>query len=156
MQTPGNDSTYCFVEEDNKILFPASGSSSNSSSDDSSDPVADSSIDANDEVEDADFDTSLLSAVSDSDSDSEDVDDINKTKQTLMITTIVFGALSAFLGSALCWSIIRNHRERRKYSRVNATDALEPAWAAHQPAFVDPYDSSVNQPMHHEKATREL
>ena len=91
-----------------------------------------------------------------SDSESEDVDDLKKTKQTLMITTIVFGALSAFLGSALCWSIIRNHRERRKYSRVNATDALEPAWAAHQPAFVDPYDSSVNQPMHHEKATREL
>ena len=107
-----------------------------------------------DEVEDADFDTSLLSAVSDS--ESEDVDDLKKTKQTLMITTIVFGALSAFLGSTLCWSIIRNHRERRKYSRVNATDALEPAWAAHQPAFVDPYDSSVNQPMHHEKATREL
>ncbi|KAI4523752.1 alpha/beta-hydrolase [Schizophyllum commune Loenen D] len=156
-KTPGNDSTYCFVEEDNKILFPTSGSSSNSSSDDSSDPVADSSVDvSDDEVSDADFDTGILSAVSDADSDEEDVDDLKKAKQTLMITTIVFGALSAFLGSALCWSIIRNYRERRKYSRVQATDAMEPAWAAHQPAFVDPYDSSVNQPMHHEKASREL
>ena len=56
-----------------------------------------------------------------------------------MITTIVFGALSVILGAALAFVVIRSLRERAKYSRVRATEILEPAWAANTPAVVDPY-----------------
>ncbi|KAI5830337.1 alpha/beta-hydrolase [Schizophyllum commune Tattone D] len=128
--TPNNDSTYCFVEEDNKVLFPANGTGNDTSSSDGV-PVSDTSI--THDAEGEDLDKTLLNADHD----------------------LVFGSLSAILGSALCYSIIRNYREQRKYSRVQATDALEPAWAVHQPTLVNPYDSAVKQPMH-DKAPREL
>ncbi|KAI5894742.1 alpha/beta-hydrolase [Schizophyllum commune H4-8] len=151
-KTPSNDSTYCFVEEDNKVLFPANSTGNDTSSSEGS-PVSDTSIDA--DAEGVDLDDTVLSAVSDAGSeDGESIDELKKAKQTFRIMTIVFGSLSAVLGSALCWSIIRNYREQRKYSRVQATDALEPAWAAHQPTFANPYDSAVNQPQG--KAAREL
>ena len=33
-QTPSDDSTYCFVEEDNKVLFPANSTGNDASSSD--------------------------------------------------------------------------------------------------------------------------
>ncbi|KAL1686582.1 Alpha/Beta hydrolase protein [Schizophyllum commune] len=152
-KTPSDDSTYCFVEEDNKVLFPVNGTGNDTSSSDGV-PVSDTSLGT--DVEGEDHDSTLLSAVSDADTeDGKSIDDLKKEKQTFRIMTIVFGSLSAILGSALCYSIIRNYREQRKYSRVQATDALEPAWAVHQPTLVNPYDSAVNHPMH-DKAPRGL
>ncbi|KAL1745843.1 Alpha/Beta hydrolase protein [Schizophyllum fasciatum] len=144
IRTPDNDWTYCFVEEDNKVLFPANSTGNETLPDeDSSGSATDDSVVGSNADDTYDGDHSVLSAIGDTNTgDEQELNDLRKTKQTLMITTIVFGVLAAVLGGALAVSIIRNMRERAKYSRVQATDILEPAWAANQPAFVDPYDGA--------------
>ncbi|KAL1745844.1 Alpha/Beta hydrolase protein [Schizophyllum fasciatum] len=143
-KTPNNDWTYCFVEEDNKVLFPANSTGNETlPNDDSSGSATDDSV-VGLNADDANVgDHPVLSAIGDTEtSHDQELDDLRKTKQTLKIMTIVFGALAAVLGGALAVTIIRNMRERAKYSRVKATDILEPAWATNQPAFVDPYDGT--------------
>ncbi|KAL1714504.1 Alpha/Beta hydrolase protein [Schizophyllum commune] len=146
-KTPDNDWTYCFVNEDNLLLFPDQSNTTTANStttntttpdNDSSAPSFANAIDLSVSDPASAYSDNLNDAIDEIDEDVE-VADLRQAKNTLMITTIVFGALSVILGAALAFVVIRSLRERAKYSRVRATEILEPAWAANTPAVVDPY-----------------
>ncbi|KAL1702331.1 TAP-like protein-domain-containing protein [Schizophyllum commune] len=146
-KTPDNDWTYCFVNEDSFLLFPdqANGTTTNGTTanattpdDDSSAPSFANAVDLSVSDSTSAYSDNLNDAIDEINEDVE-VADLRQAKNTLMITTIVFGALSVIVGAALAFVVIRSLRERAKYSRVRATEILEPAWAANTPAVVDPY-----------------
>ncbi|KAI5892383.1 alpha/beta-hydrolase [Schizophyllum commune H4-8] len=143
-KTPENDRMYCFVNEDNLILFPdqsnntANATASTTPDDDSSAPSFANAVDLSVSDTTSAYSDNLNDAIDEVHEDVE-VADLRQAKNTLMITTIVFGALSVILGAALAFVVIRSLRERAKYSRVRAAEILEPAWAANTPAVVDPY-----------------
>ncbi|KAL1728176.1 Alpha/Beta hydrolase protein [Schizophyllum commune] len=146
-KTPDNDWTYCFVNEDNLLLFPdqANGTTTNGTTanattpdDDTSAPSFANAVDLSVSDPASAYSDNLDDAIDEVHEDVE-VADLRQAKNTLMITTIVFGALSVILGAALAFVVIRSLRERAKYSRVRATEILEPAWAANTPAVVNPY-----------------
>ncbi|KAL1688662.1 Alpha/Beta hydrolase protein [Schizophyllum commune] len=142
-KTPDNDWTYCLVNEDNLFLFPdqsnANGTSNTTTpDDDSSAPSFANAVDLSVPDPASAYSDHLDDALDGIEEDAE-VASLRQAKSTLMITTIVFGALSVILGGALAFAIIRSLREKAKYSRVRAAEILEPAWAANTPAVVDPY-----------------